>query len=281
MLDFFLKENPDQLEEIVISGSRNNYKIDALSSSLRINTPLLETPQIIQVVINDVLRDQQVISRRDGVIRNVSGAYRLEHWADLYTNIVARGLQMQAFRNGFNAVNSYWGPFTEDISFVDHIEFVKGPAGFMLSNGDPSSLYNVVTKKPTGRSTGEVAFTVGSFDLYRTSLDLDNRLSKDGRILYRLNLAAQNRKSHRPHEYNDRYVIAPVISYQLDDKTKLTAEYTYQRANMSNVGSFYVFDTKGFATLPVDFTMMPVGLPGSIINDHSALVTLILRRFAA
>ncbi|QNF33775.1 TonB-dependent receptor [Adhaeribacter swui] len=274
IIDFILKENSAQLQEIVISGSRDNYKVDEPSSSLRITTPLLETPQNIQVVTKDVLRDQQVISMSDGVIRNVSGAYRSEHWADLYTNIVARGSQMQAFRNGFNAVNSYWGPLTEDMAFVDHIEFVKGPAGFMLSNGEPSGLYNVVTKKPTGRSAGEVAFTVGSFDLYRTSLDLDGRLSKDGRILYRLNLAAQNRKSHRANEYNDRYVIAPVISYQLDDKTKLTAEYTYQRANMSNVGSFYVFDTQGFATLPVNFTMLPTGLPGSTINDHSAFINL-------
>ena len=38
------------------------------------------------------------------------------------------------------------------MSFVDHIEFVKGPAGFMLANGDPSGLYNLVTKKPTGQT---------------------------------------------------------------------------------------------------------------------------------
>ena len=66
-------------------------------------------------------------------------------------------------------MNSYWGPLTEDMSFVDHIEFVKGPAGFMLANGDPSGLYNVVTKKPTGQTKGEVSFTLGSFDLIQDS----------------------------------------------------------------------------------------------------------------
>ena len=273
-VDFTLKENSQELQEVVISGNRDSYKVDQPSQSLRLNTPLIEAPQNIQVVTREVLKDQQIISMSDRLVRNVSGAVRMEHWGDLYTNITARGSQIQAFRNGFNVVNSYWGPLTEDMSFVDHIEFVKGPAGFMLANGDPSGLYNVVTKKPTGQTKGEVSFTLGSFDLYRTSLDLDGKLSKDGRLLYRLNFSGQNKKSHRPNEFNNRYAIAPVISYQLDDKTKLTLEYNYQNARMSDVGSFYIFSTEGYSTLPRDFTALPAGMPATKINDHSFYVNL-------
>lgn len=258
-----------ELQEVIIRSGIRSYRAGTISNSLRLQTPILETPQNIQVVTGKAISDQQVISMSDGVVRNVSGTVRLEHWGDLYTNISSRGSQVQAFRNGFNVVNSYWGPLTEDMSFVDHIEFVKGPAGFMLSNGDPSGLYNVVTKKPTGESRGEVGFTVGSFDLYRTTLDLDGSLSKDKRFLYRLNLAGQQKKSFRPNEYNNRYSIAPVISYQLDDKTKLTAEYTLQHAKMSDVGSYYVFSTDGFGTLPRDITFLPAGMPATVINDHS------------
>jgi iron complex outermembrane receptor protein len=272
--EIMLKENAQTLKEVVVSSSKNNYNKTTPSSTLRVDGPLLEIPQNIQIVTNDALRDQQVISMSDGLIRNVSGAVRLEHWGDLYTNISARGSQVQAFRNGFNVVNSYWGPLTEDMSFVDNIEFVKGPAGFMLSSGDPSGLYNVVTKKPSGFTKGEMSFTYGSFNLYRSSLDLDGKLSKDGRLLYRLNIAAQTKNTHRANEYNDRYVIAPVISYQVDEKTKLTFEYTYQRANMSNVGSYYVFATDGFATLPVNFTALPAGTPGTKINDHSFFLNM-------
>ena len=271
--EIILKENHQQLDEVVVTGSRS-YKDDVVSPSLRLTTPLIEAPQNIQIVTGKVLADQQVISMSDGLIRNVSGVTRAEHWGDMYANISARGSQIQAFRNGFNVVNSSWGPLTEDMSFVDHVEFVKGPAGFMLSSGDPSGLYNVVTKKPTGISKGEAAMTTGSYGLFRSTLDLDGKLSKDGKFLYRLNLSAQNKKSHRANEYNDRYVIAPVISYQLDDKTKLTLEYNYQRANMSNVGSFYVFSKDGFATLPVDFTALPGGTPGNRMDDHSFYATL-------
>lgn len=170
VLNFTLNLNNSQLKDVMVNARPNGVKMDNPSQSLRLQEPLLQVPQNIQVVSGQSIREQQIISMSDGIIRNVSGAVRLEHWGDLYTNITMRGSQIQAFRNGFNVVSSYWGPLTEDMSFVDHIEFVKGPAGFMLSNGDPSGLYNVVTKKPTGQTRGEVSFTTGSFNLNRATL---------------------------------------------------------------------------------------------------------------
>ncbi|MBD0724902.1 TonB-dependent siderophore receptor [Flavobacterium sp. L1I52] len=268
--NFKLSENKEELNEVIIK--KNKYKQNNPSLSLRLNTPVLEIPQNVQIISGQTLKDQQITSMSDGVIRNVSGAVRLEHWGDLYANITMRGSQIQAFRNGFNVVSSFWGPLTEDMSFVDHIEFVKGPAGFMLSSGDPAGLYNVVTKKPTGITKGEASIMGGSFDFYRASIDLDGKLDKKGKLLYRFNAMAQNKGSHRHFEHNDRYVIAPVISYQLDDKTKITAEYNYQRANMTEVGSYYIFGptNDGYGTMPIDFTMTQPGLPDTKINDHSA-----------
>ena len=267
--NFTLSENQEELNEVVIT--KNKYKQDKPSLSLRLNAPVLEIPQNVQIVSGQTLKDQQIISMSDGVIRNVSGAVRLEHWGDMYTNITMRGSQIQAFRNGFNVVSSFWGPLTEDMSFVDHIEFVKGPAGFMLSSGDPSGLYNVVTKKPTGITKGEATVMGGSYDFYRASIDLDGKFDKKGKFLYRFNGALQKKGSHRPFEHNDRYVIAPVLSYQVDDKTKITLEYNFQHANMTEVGSYYVFgaDAGGYATMPRDFTMTQPGLPDTKINDHS------------
>ncbi len=267
-----LELNQRQLEEVTVrSGSA--YKSNMPSSTLRLNEPLQEIPQNIQIITNKVIADQQVTSLSDGLIRNVSGLTRLEHWADIYTRVNMRGGRAAAFRNGMN-VTSSWGPLTEDMSFVDHIEFVKGPAGFMMSNGEPAGLYNVVTKRPTGQTKGEVGLMMGSYDFYRATVDLDGKFDKEGKVLYRLNLMDQTKGSFRPYEYNDRYSIAPVLSYKLDDKTTLTAEYVLQHMKTSNVGSFYVFSTEGYASLPRNFTIADPGLPPSVINDHSATVNL-------
>src|SRR5690606_17761556 len=43
-------------------------------------------------------------------------------------------------------------------------------------------------------------------------------------------------------------------------------------ANMSDVGSYYVFSPEGYATLPRNFTSLPVGLPSTKIDDNSLSV---------
>ena len=269
-----LQLSGQQLQEVIVQSGRSPYNAKQISPTLRLNEPLLEAAQNIQIITNKVLADQQIISMSDGLIRNVSGAMRLEHWADLYTNIYMRGSRVSAFRNGMNVITSYWSPLTEDMSFVDHVEFVKGPSGFMMSVGDPAGIYNVVTKKPTGITKGEASLTVGSYDLYRATVDLDGKLDKEGKLLYRLNLMDQTKNSFRPYEFNNRYSIAPVISYALDDKTTLTAEYNLQKVKSSDVGSYYVFSTKGYAVLPRNFTTADPGLDPTYITDQSFTLNL-------
>ncbi|AGA79626.1 TonB-dependent receptor [Echinicola vietnamensis] len=268
-----LKEKESELGEVTVVGERNEYTVDEPSGSLRLNEKLIEVPQNIQVVTAQALEDQQIIDMSDGVLRNVSGATRLEHWGNLYARVNMRGSRAGAFRNGMN-VTSNWGPLNEDMSFVETIEFVKGPAGFMMSNGEPSGIYNVVTKKPTGVTRGEVNLTMGNYDLYRGTLDLDGKLSKDGKLLYRLNVMGQTQNSFQDYTFTDRYSVAPVVSYQLDDKTKLTLEYVYQHVNMSNVGSAYVFSTEGYGIYDQSFTIAEPGLDPTKIDDHSVMANL-------
>src|SRR5690606_32287052 len=113
--------------------------------SLRLKTELARLPQNIQVVSSDLLQDQQAFTMMESITRNVSGAQMIEHWGH-FARINMRGFKIPAFRNGMNLEMS-WGPLAEDMSMVERIEFVKGPAGFMLAAGEPGGFYNVVTKK--------------------------------------------------------------------------------------------------------------------------------------
>jgi iron complex outermembrane recepter protein len=183
-----------------------------------------------------------------------------------------RGSRAGAFFNGVN-VTSNWGPLSEDMSYVDHIEFVKGPGGFLMSAGEPSGIYNIVTKKPTGNPfNGSARVTLGSFDMYRAETDLDTRVSK--KVSVRLNLMGSQKNSFRDYEFNNRYVVNPSVKVELTDKTTLTAEYIYQKAKMSEVGSAYVFSTEGYATRPVNYTHTDPGIMPSNMEDHTVNLNL-------
>ena len=269
MLDIQLSISNKELSEVVVTANKNSFKTNRLSNSLRLQTPILETPQNIQVITAKLISDQQIFDMLEGVTRNVSGATKIEHW-DNYARITMRGSNVAAFRNGMN-VSTSWGPLTEDMSMAERIEFVKGPAGFMLSNGDPSGFYNVVTKKPSGRNKGQASISMGSFDLYRATIDLDGKVTNDGKLLYRLNAMGQLKGSHRQFDYNNRYSIVPVLKYLVDDNTSLTLEYTHQFSEVNVIGSNYVFSKRGYADLPLNFTTAESNLSPTKMNDKSVL----------
>ncbi len=263
----------NDIEEVVVNGKYyKKYVEKEGSSSMRLDEELIKIPQNVSIITNRALEDQQVTTMSDGVLRNVAGAQRLEHWGDMYTRVNMRGSRASAFMNGVN-VTSNWGPLSEDMSFVDHIEFIKGPAGFLMSNGEPSGIYNIVTKKPTGQSlNGSARITLGSYNMYRGETDIDTKITD--KIAFRLNLMAQNKKSFRDYEFNDRYIINPSLKVNLTDKTTLTAEYIYQKAKMSEVGSAYVYSFEGYGTKPVEFTVTDPGIDPTNVTNNTVNVNL-------
>lgn len=266
--DFSLKENRSELDEVQISTNKKKYKVDKVSSSLRLQSPLIEVPQNIQVVTSKVLADQQVFDIVDGITRNVSGTLRVGHWDAQYANIFMRGTSIPAFRNGMNQ-KMPWGPLADDAATIDRIEFVKGPSGFMMANGEPGGIYNVVTKKPTGQNQSSVSVAAGGYNLGRAAVDLDGKLSRDGSLLFRLNVAAQTKDSYNKYNYTDKYIIAPVISYQIDSNTLITAEYTTQHVEAQALGS-YGFSPKGFGDTDPSFFLGDPALDPAKLYDHNA-----------
>ena len=269
-----LIENQEELKEVVLEGhKRNKYTIEAPSNSLRINTPIQKLAQNVQVLSSELLADQQTTNIMDGVTRNVSGVTMIEHWGN-FARINMRGFRLPAFRNGFNFQDS-WGPLSEDMNTVERIEFVKGPAGFMMSAGEPGGFYNVVTKKPTANKVANISVSAGSFEYLRTTIDLGGKLTEDGKLLYRFNGMFQTTDTHRGNENTQRYGIAPALTYNFSDKTSITTELNLQDAQ-SYLGSAYIFAPvgDGYGSLDRDFKFTDNNYPVTNIQELTVFTNL-------
>ncbi|QNE40517.1 TonB-dependent receptor [Hymenobacter sp. NBH84] len=272
--NFVLNPSNQRLQEVVVTGEHDRYNRKQASESLRLGEPLIEAPQNIQVVTSKLLADQQIFNPTEGVTRNVSGVIAPGHWNNVYARITIRGFNsgFGSLRNGMN-VGNYFGPLMEDMSFVDRIEFVKGPGGFLMANTEPGGFYNVVTKTPTGTGRKSVGLTLGSFGTYRATTDIDGKLSNDGKLQYRLNLMGQTSDSYAGYEFNNRVVLAPSLRYLLDERTTITAQYTYQRSQFSQAGN-YLFSPDGFKSVSRNVSVYDPLMGKSNVNDHSSFFTV-------
>lgn len=263
----------NDLSEVKITSRYNKkYLLKDLSKSLRINTPLLNLPQNIQEIGKELIADQAVFNVSDGITRNVSGVIRQEISNNLGPFLFMRGGLVSTLRNGIDLTPIYRGPVPEDASVIERIEFIKGPSMFMNSIGDPAGTFNVVTKQPSGSTHYTADLMLGSFNFYRAAIDLDGRLDKKGKLLYRLNMMGMKSESFVKYDFNNRLVVAPVLKYQVSMKAAITAEYTYQKFNYGLMSPI-VMTPNGFGTLSRSFTISEPSLNSYKPTDQSASLT--------
>ncbi|PQA90082.1 TonB-dependent siderophore receptor [Chryseobacterium shigense] len=263
----------NDIEEVVVNGRYyQKYKLNEVSGSLRLQTPLIELPQNVQSISGQVLNDQITLNMSEGIVRNVSGARKVEHWDNVYSNVFMRGASIATYMNGMN-VSSTWGPINPDASIIDRIEFVKGPAGFMGSMGDPAGFYNVVTKKPTGKFANSVRFTTGSYNLFRGEADLDGVIVKDGVLDYRLNLMGSSNKSWSENDKTSKIIIAPSITFRPTKTTTFTAQYNYQYLKFNQPGA-YLMSNDGYASLNVHTNFNDPNFKKTEVKDQSLFLSL-------
>lgn len=222
----------DEVIQVVVTGEQvdDDYFVPNASSATRTDTPVLDIPQAIQVVPQQVLEDQQIL-RVDDALRNVSG---VAGQLDTFSNNAAltiRGFNVDAFsngpifRDGFRTTNNL---SSQELANVERIEVIKGPSSVLYGQTDPGGIINLVTKRPLPYPFYDLEVQVGSIGLVRPSIDLTGPLTEDGQLAYRLNAAVQHEESFRGFETEtSRSFIAPVVSWEISDRTNLTllAEY--------------------------------------------------------
>jgi iron complex outermembrane receptor protein len=217
VIDFILKENSAQLNEVTIT-SRNLNKINSVVAK----TPLkkLENPQVYSTVSAEIIKQQGIVNF-DDAMRNVPGISRT--WES--TGRSGDGASYFALR-GFEAQPSLYNGlpgFTNgelDPSDIEEIQVLKGPSAtlFGASFVGYGGIINVITKKPYFTTGGEVTYNTGSFGMNRISADVNTPLSKTEKIALRINTAYHTENSFQDAGYKKSFFFAPSLTYQVNDK---------------------------------------------------------------
>jgi iron complex outermembrane receptor protein len=268
-----LPDDARSLDEVQVSSRYyRTYTANSISSALRLRTAPINLSQNIQTITPEVIADQGSFNMTEGVSRNVSGVIRQEVSNNLGPYLFVRGGLISSLRNGIDLTPIYRGPSPDDAAIIERVEFVKGPSLFMNNIGDPAGSFNVVTKQPTGVRRYAATAMLGNFDFYRLAIDLDGKVDKKGKLLYRLNTVGMRTNSFVKFDNNRRFLVAPVLKYRISDRTYVSAEYQYQ-ANSYAMYSPIVMTPTGFGALPGDFSITEPGLEPIHSRDHTGFLT--------
>ncbi|MEH1831082.1 MAG: TonB-dependent siderophore receptor [Nostoc sp.] len=219
----------DEPIELVVTGEQDGYRVTDGSTATKTDTPLRDIPQSIQVIPQQVIKDQQ-ITRISDAVRNASGVTVQGGYAGHTDNYVIRGFSTYFdLRNGF-AVPDNYSNYISPIN-VERVEVLKGPASVLYGQFEPGGVVNYITKQPLTTPYYSAEFTLGNYDYYRGAIDFSQPLTADKKVLSRLNIAYENSGSFIDFVNGESYSIAPVISLQLSDATNLTLEYEHNIVN--------------------------------------------------
>lgn len=219
------EQSGGNLPEVQVTSRREltpTYNPPTAVSATKIEAPLRDTPQAVNVVPQVLLRDQNALSVQDA-LQNVPGL----------SFSVGDGQRDQVTIRGFTGITDQFvdgvrddALYFRDLSNVERIEVLKGPASVLYGRGSAGGLINRVTKKPVAEPVMEVGATVGSKGQKRGEFDF-GAASADKEILFRLTGALEDSTGFRNQYFLERQVIAPSLTIKLQPQTTLTVQADY------------------------------------------------------
>lgn len=226
-----------------------NAPLDATSGYQPLNTstatltnmPMLDIPQVVNTVSNNVLEDQNATTL-DEALYNVSNVVQTNTLGGTQDAFVRRGFG--ANRDGSIMTNGLRTVLPRSFNAAtERVEVLKGPASTLYGILDPGGLINVVTKRPEKTFGGSISATSTSFGGGTGQFDVTGPI--DGtRLAYRLTGEYQDEDYWRNFGTERSTFIAPSLTWFGDDTT-VTVLYSHRDYKTPfDRGTIFDLDTK-------------------------------------
>lgn len=225
-ISFATAESSSQLDEVAINGYRTPNKKPVNLGKIAIAPK--DLPQSVQIINNQIITDQQALRLSD-VLANVNGvAYSENRGSVSGETFVARGYSLggnNVFKNG--ARTSTGG--MPEVSTLESVEVLKGSAALLYGGVTGGAVINMVTKKPKFEYGGEVSMRVGSYDLYKPTIDLYGPISK--KVAFRVIGTYENAGSYRDQVKSKRFYLNPSLLYKVNEQTDFLLQGDYLKSD--------------------------------------------------
>lgn len=233
-----------------VTEGTGSYTPGTIATATRLVLTPRETPQSISVVTRQVM-DDFGLTAIDDVMRHTPGI-TVSTYDSERTNYYSRGFSIVNFQyDGIPTLRDTQysaGQTLTDMAIYDRVEVLKGATGLLTGAGGAGGTINLIRKKPTADFQGNIELGAGTWDNYRTQVDVSGPLTETGNVRGRAVAAYQDKKSFLDHYSRKTGVYYGILEVDLDEDTLLTLGADYQDSDpkgSSWTGSRTVFDPMG------------------------------------
>ena len=183
-----------------------------------------ELPQSVSVLTYQRLADQNITSV--GKAAEQAVGITVQDGEDRFEKIYSRGFEIDSIQLDGGAPMStsstLYGYATYDLAEYDRVELLRGAAGLLNGTGNPGGAVNLVRKMPTATPQFGVTLSAGSWDNYRTEVDVSGPLAFDGKVRGRAVVAYEDRGYFVDHAKSKNPLVYGVLEADIGPSAVLT-----------------------------------------------------------
>lgn len=236
-----------------VTEDSRRYLHKSAAQVIKLPLDLQELPQSATVITRQRIDDQNLTSL--GEVMDQSPGITRQQFGDDgagYSFFLSRGFSINNYSiDGVSttaaALQGLSGLSAMDTAIYDNITVVRGATGLLSGAGDPSASMMMQRKRPTRAFKAQVTAGAGTWDRYRSMVDVSGPLNAAGSLRARLVAAYDESKSWKEGYRGRRDIFYGVLEADLTTRTllRLGVEHMDNRYTGSGMHAFNVADTEG------------------------------------
>ena len=224
---------------VTAKADASGYGVTSSTSFTRLNTPLRDVPQTINIVSEKFIEELAAPTLGEAVAFMPNVTTR----TGAPDRFQVRSIDVfSQFRNSFRYNTGDSLNYVKDLSNVDRIEIIKGLGSATTGRGEAGGVINLITKKPQARRATAIKGLVDHFGYYKTELDSTGPLNESGSILYRAIAAYAGGEHYSPNDKYDTISVYPSLAFRFNERTDLLIEGSFQSGQTPSAELFEIID---------------------------------------
>ena len=217
------------LEEFQVTDQQLGYHAESATTALKLDVPLLKTPQSVFVINDALIADQQAF-RLDQILQNDSSVQKRNNFLGAYSSYFIRGFSLSNSSNYLRNGRTFFHLASVPVEILNRVEVLKGPSSVLYGTSTPGGMINMVTKTPLNEFGGFIKGTVGSDDLYHLHADVSGPLTQDGELSYRVSAVYEDsgyfRKFADGSDFEaERYIFSTALRWTPSEDTTIDLSF--------------------------------------------------------